>query len=135
MKINKNKVILTIILYGILVFFAEITLGNSDFPFNLWVFTKIPTWMWSLPVHLSGIILLFIWNYILKEKHIIWPIFLSSVFFLIAEIANWFVFNFFSYSAYPFGQAGSFWIVIILYLGLCAICSIFFRIGFMGKIN
>ena len=125
--LNKSKIFQTALLYSTLVFMGEITLGNPAFPVNLWEFVEIHTWKWSIPVHLLGLIWLIVCNLKLKETPKIWSILISSLFFLLAETLNWFVFNFFEYSNEPFGQVASFWIVIMLYIGLCTICSFLLR--------
>jgi hypothetical protein len=127
MKFSNSKIFQTAILYSILVFVSEITLGNSAFPINLWIFVKIPAWKWSIPVHLLGLIWLIFWNSKLKEKPMIWSILVSTLFFVIAETLNWFAFNFFEYSKDPFGEVASFWIIIMLYISLCTICSFLLR--------
>lgn len=129
MPFSKSKILQTAVLYSILVFASEITLGNSDFPINFWIFVKIPAWKWSIPVHLLGLIWLVFWNSKLKGRPIIWTILVSTIFFVIAEALNWFAFNFFEYSKDPFGEVASFWIVIMLYVGLCTICCFLLRTG------
>ena len=125
--LNKSKIFQTALLYSTLVFMSEITFGNSAFPINFWTFVKIPAWKWSIPVHLLGLIWLIFCNATLKEKPKLWSILISSLFFFLAETLNWFVFHFFEYSNEPFGQVASFWIVIMLYISLCTICSFLLR--------
>jgi hypothetical protein len=125
--VSKNRILQTTILYTVLVFISEITLGNPAFPIHFWIFIQIPAWKWSIPVHLLGLIWLIFWNSRLKDKAVIWSILISILFFFLAETLNWYFFNFFIYSNEPFGEVASFWIVIILYISLCTICSFVLR--------
>ena len=110
------------LVYGLLVFLAEMTLGNPEFPVHLWAFHTLPAWRWSVPVHLFGFLWLAFWNRRLASKKMFWPILTGVYFFLAAETLNGFVFNYFEYAQQPFGGAvGSFWIVIALYAVLCAV--------------
>ncbi len=122
-----KKVLVIAVLYAIGVFLAEISFGNPEFPFHFWSFTKIPTWQWSVPVHLSGLVWMVLWSVILRAKPIIWPIIISIGFFLVCEILNWTNFQFFNYSEKPFGETISFWIVILLYVTLCTITNMMLR--------
>lgn len=129
MAFPKRKILRTAIIYGVLVFMSEITLGNPDFPINFWIFVNIAQWKWSIPVHLSGLLWLILWNFRLKDKSIIWSVLVASLFFIMAETLNWFVFGFFKYSDDPFGKVASFWIIITLYIILCTLCSFLLRMG------
>jgi hypothetical protein len=128
MPMSKNRIFQTTVLYTVLVCISEITLGSPAFPIHFWEFIQIPAWKWSIPVHVLGLIWLIYWSSRLIDKPVIWPILISSLFFFLAETLNWFVFNLFEYSNEPFGEAASFWIVIILYVTLCTMCSIVLRI-------
>lgn len=128
MKIRLNrKIILIAVLYAALVFISENTLGNPDFPIHFWIFTTMPAWQWSVPVHFSGFLWIVFWNVKLKEESIVWAVVACLMFFFSAELLNRHVFHFFIYSRQPLGEDFSFWVVIGLYVGLCAICSLFLR--------
>ena len=127
MALKKDKIIKSAVFFGVMIFIGEITLGNPDFPITLWKFEKISCWQWSVPVHAAGFIWMLFWNKIFINRNIILPILFSTLFFTAGETANWFVFNFFKYMENPFGAIGSFWIIILLYLGLCSMSCIIIR--------
>ena len=139
MKIKKESMILAAVCYVLLVGSSEATLGNPDFPFTVWRFETIPTWQWSIPVHVFGFIWLLFLNQLFYDRSIRIPIIVSTLFFLACETANWSIFNFFVYEpnpvgkAYPLGAAGSFWLIILLYTVLCTITSYIFRINGTNK--
>jgi hypothetical protein len=127
MKKKYYQIILAAIVYCCSVFIGEITIGNPDFPFTIYHFDKIQAWQWSVPVHFTGFCWLLFWNNIFRRQVIILPIAVSTLFFLVGETANWFVFQFFKYEESPLGAAGSFWIIIFLYIGMCTITSYIIR--------
>ena len=127
MKIKKSSIIQAALFYTCSVVISEATFGNPDFPINVWRFEMIPTWQWSVPVHFFGFLWIVFWNVKLKEESIAWAVVACLTFFLFAELLNRYVFHFFIYSHKPLGEDLSFWVVIGLYAGLCAICSLFLR--------
>ncbi|MBC2717367.1 MAG: hypothetical protein HF978_18840 [Desulfobacteraceae bacterium] len=133
MKIKKNSIIQAAVFYACSVVIAEATFGNPNFPINLWRFEIILAWQWSVPVHAAGFIWLFFCNRLFYDQSIMIPIFVSILFFIACETANWSVFHFFVYEpypvgkAYPLGSAGSFWLIIFLYSVLCTVTSFLLR--------
>lgn len=127
MKEGFKKIVFAAIFYGLSVTISELTIGNPNFPVTIWCFTTIPGWVWSLPVHTVGFLWLFAVNRWFEGKHIFVPVTLSTLFFFLAESANWFWFHFFQYGPRPFDSVISFWIVIALYAILCTFCSLLLR--------
>ena len=123
------RVISAAIFYSISVILAEVTFGNPEFPFTLWVFDNISVYKWSVPVHFIGFLWLIAWSKILSQKHFIFPAVIATLFFLSGETANWFLFRFFKYEENQFGSASfSFWIIIGLYFVLCLSTCIILRL-------
>jgi len=118
---------LTAIFYVFSVGISELTLGNPNFPVTIWWFTEIPGWTWSLPVHAIGFLFILAVNGWFERKHILAPVTVTTLFFFLAESANWYCFHFFQYGPHPFGPTASFWIVIALYAVLCTLCSLLLR--------
>jgi len=125
---KNSRIILAAIFYCISVILAEVTFGNPEFPFPLWVFDNIAAYKWSVPVHFAGFLWLIFWSKILYQKHVIFPAAIATLFFLSGETANWFLFHFFKYEESQFGSAvSSFWIIIGLYFILCLITCVILR--------
>lgn len=126
MKIS--RIIPAAIFYSISVFLAEVTFGNPEFPFTLWVFDNLSAYRWSVPVHLAGFLWLLFWSKVLHQKHILFPTVVATLFFLSGETANRFLFRFFTYEENPFGSAeSSFWMIIGLYFILCFVTGFILR--------
>ncbi|MDD5712676.1 MAG: hypothetical protein PHY31_07965 [Smithellaceae bacterium] len=133
---QSKNILSTFVVYAIMVFLAEITLGNPRFLINIWTFTTVEPWQWSIPVHLLGFAWLMMVNWLLSAHALAWSILLSTLFFLAAEFLNWSVFGFFTYADYPLGTSFSFWVVILLYACLAATCSLLLRWnGFSREVN
>lgn len=131
--IGSRKIIFTGLLFGIMVFIGEITLGNPGFPIHIYYFDKIPVWTWSVPVHVLGFVWIVFWNNRFIKKPIFVPVVFSITFFTLCEILNLSVLKLFKYSDYPLGPMFSFFMVIFLYVILCTINSIILRFGYKGK--
>ena len=127
MKINKVNIAPSVCFYFFLVVIAEVTFGNPDFPMTVWRFDTVPAWQWSVPVHAAGFFWLFFCNWIFYDRSIRFPIVASTLYFLVCETANWWIFHFFSYEAGPFGRTASFWFIILLYTLLCTATSLLLR--------
>lgn len=127
MKIKKENIVPAGCFYIFSVVIAEATLGNPEFPLTVWRFVSIPAWQWSVPVHAIGLIWLFFCNQLYYDRSIRIPIIASTLYFLACEIANWSIFHFFVYEPYPAGEAGSFWLIILLYTVLCTATSLMLR--------
>ncbi|MFO7559623.1 MAG: hypothetical protein R6X10_12390 [Desulfobacterales bacterium] len=117
---KNSRIIPAAIFYSISVFLAEVTFGNPEFPFTLWVFDNLSAYKWSVPVHLAGFLWLIFWNKMFAEKHVIFPAIMATVFFLCGETLNRFFLHYFKYQEIFFRSAEfSFWIIIGLYFILC----------------
>ena len=133
MKIHKVNIAPSLCFYFFLVVIAEVTFGNPDFPITIWQFDRISAWQWSVPVHAVGFIWLFLCNWLFYDRSIRIPVVASTLYFLLCETANWWIFDFFVYEAYPvgeaypFGRAASFWLIILLYTLLCTATSLILR--------
>jgi hypothetical protein len=124
---NPKQIRTAFLFYAFSVTLSESTLGNPDFPITLWAFQKISVFYWSVPVHCMGFLWLLFWAKKLFNKPILFSILVSSLFFLVMETTNWFVFQFFTYEPYLFGAEGSFAIIILLYMILCSIICMILR--------
>ncbi len=108
------------VLFALAVAGGELTFGNPEFPLTVWYFVTIPAWQWSLPVHLTGFVWLVICNRLFIKQPALVAILLSTAFFLTGETLNWYVLDFFAYAGNQTWQkAISFWLVIVMYAGLC----------------
>jgi hypothetical protein len=125
----KNKFFLTSVIYSILIFTAEITLGNPDFPLTLWTFVSIDGWQWSLPVHTIGLGWIFFVYLKFSGQSIFLLTAVSSGYFILMETLNAVLFHFFIYGKNPLGEYFSFFIVIVLYVVLCGICVFILKRG------
>ncbi len=124
---NPKQIRIAFLFYVFSVILSESTLGNPGFPITLWAFQKISVFYWSVPVHSIGFLWLLFWVKILRNKPILFSILASSLFFLVMETANWFVFQFFTYEPYLFGAEGSFAMIILLYVILCSVTCMILR--------
>jgi hypothetical protein len=113
--------------YSWAVIIAEMTLGNPEFPLTAWRFTTVQCWQWSLPVHALGFIWILGCHHMLRGQPLVLPVVMSVLYFFGAESANWYLFRFFDYSDGPLGPPGSFWLIIIMYTSLCAVCVYLLR--------
>lgn len=133
-KKNIIKYLLAIIFYGGGVFLSESSFGNPDFPIDIWIyrFTTIQPYLWSLPVHIAGFILIVLCGLLKTKRKFILATTTSMGYFIVMELINAFGFNFFIYRDLQFGGwIGAFLIVILLYFVLCSItCFILY-----GKLN
>jgi hypothetical protein len=125
--VNLKTIRTALLFYAFSVILSESTLGNPNFPITLWAFQKISVFYWSVPVHGIGFLWLLFWVKILRDKPILFSILVSSLFFLVMEMANWFVFQFFTYEPYLFGAEGSFATILLLYVILCSITCMILR--------
>ena len=116
-----KRIIVTALLFALAVVIGELTFGNPAFPLTVWYFEKIPAWQWSLPVHLAGFIWLVACNRFFSGRPVLIPVLSATCFFFIGETANWYFLDFFAYAGdQAWEKAVSFWIVIVMYAGLCA---------------
>lgn len=115
-----SRTAFTALIFAMAVFLGEITFGNPDFPITVWYFKKIPSWQWSLPVHMAGFIWLLVCNRLFSKRSVMLPIIAATLFFLGGETLNWYILEIFEYAGRtPWQRALSFWTVILMYAGLC----------------
>ncbi len=116
---SKKTIIYSAIFWLICTVIGEITLGNPDFPVTFFVFKTLAPWKWYLASHLGGFLFLLLVNHLFFNKSVIWPILLSTAYFSTGETLNWFLFNYFIYTEKPFGPAGAYWTIVLIYLIYC----------------
>lgn len=124
---NPKQIRIAFLFYAFSVILSESTLGNPDFPITLWAFQKISVFYWSVPVHCIGFLWLLFWAKKFFKKPFLFSILVSSLFFLVMETANWFVFQFFTYEPFLFGAEGSFATILLLYVILCSVTCMILR--------
>ena len=124
-----GRIAVTALFFALAVVAGEITFGNRAFPINVWYFTRIPAWHWSLPVHAAGLVWLLVFNRLFLNRSALVPILLSTLFFTAGETLNRFFWGFFAYAgATPAARILSFWLVIAMYLGLCTATVLLLRV-------
>jgi hypothetical protein len=111
-------------LYAAAIAAAELTLGNKNFPFHLWVFEKVKPIEWSFPIHLAGFFWIVIWNLMLKNKPFGLALLASMLFFVAAELINYQHLHWFAYTGGLLGRMGALILILLLYLILCG-CMIY----------
>jgi hypothetical protein len=132
---NMLKYLILFALYAAAIAAAELTLGNKNFPFHLWVFEKIKPIEWSLPVHLAGFFWIVIWNWALKNKPFWAALLASMLFFVAAELINYQYLQWFAYTGGFLGRPGALVLIILLYLILCGCLSYSLRKYVIAKIS
>jgi hypothetical protein len=110
-------------LYSAAITAAELTLGNENFPFHLWVFEEIKPIEWSLPVHLAGFFWIVIWNLMLRNKPFWLALLASMLFFVAVELINYSYLQWFAYTGGLLGRMGALILILLLYLILCGCIS------------
>jgi hypothetical protein len=127
MRYRAVKIIMAFCAYGAAVLAAEATLGNGAFPWHLWVFTRMPAWHWSLPVHACGFTWILYCSVIFVRKPAVVPAAVSGLYFIAMETLNLAYFRCFDYTPIGGSELFSFGAVIVLYLLLCLAMSLIIR--------
>jgi hypothetical protein len=110
--------------YAVSISLAELTFGNRQFPFHLWVYEKATPIEWSLPVHLAGFFWIIIWNRILSNKPFILAVMVCMLFFTAAEGLNYCCLKWFAYTGGFLGRPGALALILLLY-GILCVCMIY----------